>query len=271
MIKTILITGSTDGIGLETAKLFAKEQHNLIIHGRNSEKLENVKNELLKINPNINIKTFVSDLSSIKDTKTLTEEILKSTENIDVIINNAGVFVADETTTKENIDVRFAVNTISPYLLTKRLLPILSDKGRIVNLSSAAQTNINFDDMKSGKKLSHDSAYAQSKLGITMWSMELAQELGEKAVVISVNPKSFLGSKMVKEAYGRKGYDLSIGADILYKASLSQEFANKTGSYYDNDYREFTNPHSFALNKDNRVNLMKTIDKIIDEIIENNL
>ncbi len=264
-MKTILITGATDGIGLETARLFASEGHSLLLHGRNADKLEKVKDELVKINSNI--KTFVADLSALKNTKHLAEQILSSTDKIDVIINNAGVFVVDETTTKDGLDVRFAVNTISPYLLTKMLLPILSKNGRIVNLASAAQTNVDFDAMKTGQKLSHDSAYAQSKLAITMWSMELAEDLGDKAVVVSVNPKSFLGSKMVKEAYGRKGYDLSIGANILHRAALSDEFADKTGSYYDNDYEEFSNPHPFALNKNNRLTLIKTMDEIISSKI----
>ncbi|MFI3237331.1 MAG: SDR family NAD(P)-dependent oxidoreductase [Lachnospiraceae bacterium] len=263
-MKTILITGSTDGIGLETAKLLAKEGHNLLIHGRNAKKLDNVKKELLKSNSNI--KTYLADLSILKNTENLAEEILATNEKIDVIINNAGVFVLDETTTKDRLDTRFAVNTISPYLLTKMLLPILSDKGRIVNLSSAAQTDIDFEAMRSGKKMSHDNAYAQSKLAIAMWGIELAEELGDKAVVISVNPKSFLGSKMVKKAYGRQGYDLSIGANILYRASLSEEFAEKTGSYYDNDYKMFSNLHPFALNKQNRIQLITTMDEIIKNI-----
>lgn len=262
-MKTILITGATDGIGFETAKLFAKDGHKLLIHGRSEEKLEKVKKELLKINKNLEIKTFLADLSILKRTKNLAAEILNSEEKIDVIINNAGVFVVNQTQTPDGLDVRFAVNTISPYILTKALLPILSDKGRIINLSSAAQTSVDFGAMKTGKKLSHDSAYAQSKLAIAMWGMELAEDLGEKAVVISVNPKSFLASKMVKIAYGRAGHDLSFGANILYQASLSSEFANKSGSYYDNDYEKFSNPHPFAMSKNNRLMLIKTIDEII--------
>lgn len=264
-MKTILITGATDGIGLEAAKLFAKDGNKLLLHGRNSEKLENVKSQLLPINSDI--RTFVCDLSVLKNTKIFAEEILAVTDKIDIIINNAGVFVLDETTSTDGLDIRFAVNTISPYILTKMLLPILSDKGRIINLSSAAQTDVNFQQMLTGVKLSHDMAYAQSKLAITMWGMELAEELGDKAVVVSVNPKSFLGSKMVKTAYGREGYSLSIGADILYRAALSDEFANKTGSYYDNDYEKFANPHPFALDKQNRIELIKTLDKIITNCI----
>ncbi len=261
-MKTILITGATDGIGLETAKLFAKEGHHLLIHGRNLEKLEKVKQELSKYNGTI--QTFCADLSILENTKRLGKEIRATTDTIDVIINNAGVFVVEEPITQDGLDVRFAVNTISPYILTKMLLPILNVQGRVVNLSSAAQGDIDFEAMRTGKKLSHSDAYAQSKLGIIMWGMELAEEVGSKAVIVSVNPKSFLGSKMVKQAYGRKGYDLSIGAKILYQAALSEEFANKTGAYYDNDYEQFSNPHPFALHKKNRVQLINTINEMME-------
>lgn len=260
-MKTILITGATDGIGLETARLMAKKNNRLLLHGRNPEKLNHIKNELLGINENIEI--FVADLSMLEHAKELAEEIIKTVDKIDVIINNAGVYVMENPTTKENLDARFTVNTIAPYLLTKMLIPILSEEGRIINLSSAAQANVDFTAMKNGNKLSNDSAYAQSKLAITMWSMELAEELGDKAVVISVNPRSFLGSKMVKEAYGRKGFPLAIGAKILYELSIYEAFSNKTGAYYDNDAERFETPHPFAMKKENRVSLVDTMKEII--------
>ncbi|MFI3202320.1 MAG: SDR family NAD(P)-dependent oxidoreductase, partial [Eubacteriales bacterium] len=83
----------------------AKEGHQLLVHGRNAKKLENVKNELLPINSNI--KTYLADLSLLKNAENLAQEILATTDKIDVIINNAGVFVVDETTTEEGLDMRF--------------------------------------------------------------------------------------------------------------------------------------------------------------------
>lgn len=264
-MKTILLTGATDGIGYETAKRFAKEGHRLIIHGRNPEKLEKVKEELLEMNQNID--TVIADLSVLKSAKKMAEEILSKYDVIDIIINNAGVFVMQSSETSEGLDTRFAVNTISPYILSKMLLPILSDKGRIVNLSSRAQSEVDFAAVKSDRGLEDYAAYSQSKLAITMWSMEMAEELGDKAVVVSINPKSFLGSKMVKEAFQKEGFDLSIGADILYRAALSDEFADKTGSYFDNDNEVFDAPHDFAMVKGNRVELVKVMNEVIEKII----
>lgn len=262
-MKTILITGATDGIGLETARVLAKEGHHLLLHGRNPEKLSIIKEELSGMNGNIT--TFVADLSILQNSKALANEILNTIDNIDVIINNAGVYVMENPMTADGLDARFTVNTIAPYLLTKMLLPILSQNGRVINLSSAAQTNVDVQAMKNGIKIPHDSAYAQSKLAITMWTMELAEELGDKGVAISVNPRSFLGSKMVKEAYGRQGYDLGIGAKILCELSLLDEFHDKSGAYYDNDAECFANPHPFALSKANRVALVEVMDQLIAE------
>lgn len=264
-MKTILITGATDGIGLETARLLAKEGHKLLIHGRSLEKLEKLKSELHQFNSNIRI--CIADLSSFEETKKMAEEILQNIDKIDIIINNAGVYVLDNCETQDGLDARFVVNTIAPYLMTKMLLPILNNGGRIINLSSRAQMEVDFEAMKIDKKLPNDCAYAQSKLAITMWAMELAEELGDKAVVVSINPRSFLGSKMVKIAYGKEGYDLAIGADILYRAALSDEFTDKTGCYYDNDDEMFEDPHPFALVKENRVRLVKTMDEIIAGIL----
>ncbi len=255
-MKTILLTGATDGIGLETAKTFVKDGHKLILHGRNNEKLQNLKSMLLNINKNADIALIRADLSIMAETHKMADEILALGINLDVIINNAGVFVTKSPKTVDNIDVRFAVNTVSPYIITKKLLPILSTGGRVVNVSSAAQAAFN---LKSFDVRNSDSeAYAESKLAIIMWSIELAKDTGVN--IVSVNPKSFLGSKMVKEAYGRQGYDLKLGADILNRAALSREFESASGKYFDNDYGVFAEPHPFALNDINRKELIKALN-----------
>ena len=121
-MKVILLTGATDGIGYEAAKLLLAQGHHLLIHGRNSSKLEKVAKELGSIEGEGKvIDTLVADLSSIKDTNAMAQDVLKKYDNIDVLINNAGVFTLppDQVTTIDGLDKRFAVNTIAPYLLTK--------------------------------------------------------------------------------------------------------------------------------------------------------
>lgn len=169
--KTILITGATEGIGLETARKLVPQGHEVLIHGRNAAKLEKVAAELG------NIKTYIADLSVMAEVEALAEVITVNHKKIDVLINNAGVFIASGMSA-DGLDLRFAVNTIGPYLLTKLLLPLMDSTGRVVNLSSAAQSAVILDDL-SGKngELNDSSAYAQSKLAITMWSRTLGLAL----------------------------------------------------------------------------------------------
>jgi len=267
MTKTILLTGATDGIGLETAKKLVSNGHTLLVHGRNKEKLTNTKKLLSSISGAKIIETYRADLSKLADVDALASAIAAKHPALDVLINNAGVFNIPNPVTDEGYDLRFIVNTVAPYLLTKRLLPVMSSGSRVVNLSSAAQAPVNYDALAGKAQLSADQAYAQSKIAITMWSFYLAEQLGDNGpVVVAVNPASMLASKMVKDAYGVDGNDLGIGADILVRAALGDDFANASGRYFDNDRREFTKPHPDALDKSKNRKLVTAIEAVASEL-----
>lgn len=264
MNKTILITGSTDGIGLATAKSLLKLGHTVLIHGRSEAKLSATKKQLSGISGAGKIYTYTADLSRFDDVHQLVSKIENEHKSLDALINNAGVFILDEVVSSDGLDVRFMVNTIAPYLLAKRLLPLLGNDGRVVNLSSAAQSSINPLELTKPSVLSDNAVYAKSKLALTMWSRQMALSIGVNGpVVVAVNPKSFLGSKMVEKAYGVAGGSLQIGADILVKSALSEEFSKATGLYFDNDIGQFTQPHQDALDN----NKIADVTDIIEEII----
>ncbi|MEM7226647.1 MAG: SDR family NAD(P)-dependent oxidoreductase [Pseudomonadota bacterium] len=248
MPKTILITGATDGIGLETARMLVSDGHQVLLHGRNPAKLAEVKKALSALPDGGPVASYVADLSRLDDVVSLAEVVAKNHSSLDVLINNAGVYKAADPITGDGLDVRFAVNTIAPYLLTQRLLALMGTSGRVINLSSAAQSPVHPKAVAGGVKLSDGSAYAQSKLAITMWSRAMAHSLKEDGpVIVAVNPGSLLGSKMVKDAFGVAGGDLSIGAEILSRAALHDDFASASGQYFDNDSGRFAAPHSDAL------------------------
>lgn len=230
MSKTILITGSTDGIGLLTAKTLAAQGHTVLLHGRSASKLEAAAAEIGK-----EAKTYQADLSSLEATTHLGEAILAEHDQIDVLINNAGIFKTGNPILPNGQDVRFVVNTLAPYALTRALLPIIPSDGRILNLSSAAQAPVDIKAMRGEARLDDMGAYAQSKLAITIWSQEMAQDLPNGPAVIAVNPGSLLASKMVKEGFGVAGNDLQIGADILCRLALDDAFSTASGKYWDND------------------------------------
>ncbi len=266
MSKAILLTGATDGIGLETAKALASKGHSLILHGRSEGKLNRVKETINQYHPSCSIKTYCADLSDFNEVENFLNALVADIKELDVLINNAGVFKVDKTKTDPGYDIRFVVNTISPYLITKQLLPLLNERGRVINVSSAAQAPVSFEAFKGQEYLTDNEAYAQSKLAITMWTFELARSLGQKGPsLIAVNPASFLGSKMVKQAYGTEGKDLGIGAKILVRAALDDAFEGHSGEYFDNDQGSWSQPHPDALDATKNKALIAVIDEILDK------
>ena len=246
MAKRILITGSTDGIGLEAAKILAGQGHELILQGRNATKIAAVKAAHSTV---AKAESFCCDLSDLTATDSMARDIVKSYASLDVLINNAGVFKSPSSKAANGMDIRFVVNTLSPYLLAKSLLPIIPKTGRIINVSSAAQMPVNMGMMRGQVPISASMAYAQSKLALTMWSRDMARNLPDGPAVIAVNPGSLLGTKMVKEAYGTEGKDIGIGSDILTRLALDAEFTDASGLYYDNDRGRLGPPHSDALDE----------------------
>ncbi|MFY0655127.1 MAG: short-chain dehydrogenase, partial [Cyclobacteriaceae bacterium] len=120
--------------------------------------------------------------------------------------------------------------------MTQGIIPLLqkSASPRLINLSSAAQSSVSIEALKGNEQLSEQEAYAQSKLAITMWSFHLSQEF-EFLNVIPVNPGSLLNTKMVQEAYGQYWSSADKGAQILYELAITEQYADSSGKYFDND------------------------------------
>lgn len=269
MAKTILVTGSTDGIGLETAKMLLSLSYTVLLHGRNSTKLQEVERVLSKTlsDNNGQVESYVADLSRMGDVKALAQAVGENHSKLDVLINNAGIYGTSKPVTEDGLDVRFVVNAIAPYRLTQLLLPSMNASGRIVNLSSAAQSPVNLEALAGKVRLSDGAAYAQSKLALTMWSRYLALSLNDSGpVTVAVNPGSLLGSKMVKEAFGIAGGDIRIGAEILTRAALSEEFETASGQYFDNDSGRFASPHPDAFNPQKCEQVVQCIQDVLAKI-----
>ena len=295
MKKTILITGSTDGIGKLAAIKLAQLGHNIYLHGRDANKLADVIAEVkvaaTQANQQIDVDGFVADFASLTDVQhmadTVTSKFTAAGLHLDVLINNAGVFKVANAQTETGFDVRFVVNYFAPYLLTQALLPLMSASAvkesndtlsdsipaRIINLSSAAQQVVSSQAMIGHTKLNDQDAYAQSKLALTMWSMALAEQVEADDInVIAVNPGSLLNTRMANDAYGQHWSPADKGADILVALVIADEFASETGRYFDNDIKdgehgdergEFGTPHSDALNKTAIAELMQHTQQIL--------
>lgn len=271
-MKTILITGSTDGIGKLAAIKLAQDGHTLYLHGRNEEKLKYVISEIKTLSGNDNISGFVTDLSDLNATKKMANTVAAELPKLDVLINNAGVFTSSVDKTDAGFDIRFAVNYFAPYILTNTLLPLLqkSETPRIVNLSSAAQAPVFLDALVGHASISVQAAYAQSKLALTMWSFYLAKA-EPNITCIAVNPGSLLNTNMVKVAYGQHWSSADKGANVLYQLAVTDRFANNSGKYFDNDLSSkdgielgnFNSAHPDAYDEHKVAELIKTTEELM--------
>ena len=260
-MKTILITGATDGIGQLATQKFAALGHRILAHGRDQKKLESLINNAVG-----QIEPWLADLVNLFDVRRMCRQILQQHERLDAVVNNAGVLKADVTQTRTNRDIRFEVNTIAPYLITRELLPIIDANGIILNVSSAAQAPVEIDALEQFRPMGDLEAYAQSKLAITAWSRYLGKELTNGPSVISVNPGSLLATKMVKEGFGIEGKDLNIGADSLVRLVTDSVYSQRTGEYFDNDAGDFGSPHSATIDDTFCRRLVASLDSIIHKI-----
>lgn len=265
MQKTILITGSTDGIGKLAAMKLAKDGHEVYIHGRNPDKVTAVVKEMTKATANAKVKGFTADLSDMKTVKQLAQEVKETLPKLDVLINNAGVFKSSVTHNHNGLDMRMVVNYLAPYVLTNELMPWLlkGTSPRVINLSSAAQAPVSHKLLMGKEQASDSNAYAQSKLALTMWSFHLAKEV-QDVQVIAVNPGSLLDTNMVKAAYGNHWSPASKGADILYDLAVSTKHNNVSGQYFDNDQGGFGKAHGDAYSQATIDNLIHTTEDILN-------
>ncbi|TXE11573.1 SDR family NAD(P)-dependent oxidoreductase [Seonamhaeicola algicola] len=266
-MKTILITGSTDGIGKLTALKLAEEGHEIYLHGRSEDKLNTVINELKEASNNKNIKGFIADFSDLNAVKQMAKQINKDVDKLDILINNAGIYKTATNKTKDDLDIRMAVNYLAPFILTENIISVL-EKGnqpRIVNLSSAAQSTVQKGILSGDATVNASESYAQSKLALTMWSFNFAKQ-HSNITTIAVNPGSLLNTKMAKEAYGQHWSPAQKGVDILYSLAMDSIHANKTGTYFDNDRGGYNNAHPDAYDVEKINNLLTNTTAVLTNV-----
>lgn len=264
MNKTILITGSTDGIGKLAAIKLAEEGHTVYLHGRNAEKLSKLITEIKSNTSNENIDGFVADFSDLEAVKKMSQEVHEKVSSLDVLVNNAGIFNSKPLVNKEGMDIRYVVNYLAPWVLTEALLPLL-EKGtdpRLINLSSAAQAPVSYDILQGKGNGSERATYAQSKLAITMWSFHLA-ETHPNLSVLALNPGSLLNTNMVREAFGHHWSSADKGANIIYELAVSDKHKGVSGEYYDNDQGGYGHAHADAYDDQEVEKLITETSKLL--------
>jgi NAD(P)-dependent dehydrogenase (short-subunit alcohol dehydrogenase family) len=225
--RVALVTGSTDGLGREVAVRIAATGAHVIIHGRNAERGAEVVAQIAKDGKG-SAKFYRADFASLAEVRTLANAILKDYDRLDILVNNAGIGSATPNGREVSTDgheLRFAVNYLSGYLLTRMLLPrlISSAPSRVINVSSLAQTPIDFDDPMIEKGFTGGRAYGQSKLAQIFFTFDLAEELKDKRVLVNcLHPATYMPTAMVRRAGVEPRATLDEGASAVMQLVNAQ-------------------------------------------------
>jgi NAD(P)-dependent dehydrogenase (short-subunit alcohol dehydrogenase family) len=232
--QTILVTGATDGHGRALARELVSRGATVLLHGRSEERLEDTQRELGAA------ATYVADFSSLEEVRRLASALERDQERLDLLVNNAGIGGGNgrREESADGYELRFAVNYLAPFLLTNLLLPLLrrSAPARIVNVASAGQAAIDFDDVMLERRYDAMRAYGQSKRTQIMFTFELAERLrGENAgvTVNALHPASLMNTKMVYESFGYTMSTVEDGVEATLRLAISPELEGVTGRYFD--------------------------------------
>ncbi len=232
--KTVLITGATDGIGLQTAMELSAAGARVLVHGRNVQKTDDVVSRIQAKGGDA--LALTADLSSMKEVKKLSEKAL-SAFPLDVLINNAGVFMKEKTLTADGLEMTFAVNHLAHFLLTRELLPHLKNGARIITLSSIAHRRgqIDFENLEAEKSFNGYASYAMSKLCNVLFSNCLAEKARERGIFSNAVHPGVIQTKLLKTGFNMDtAGSLKEGAATSVYLASSAQAEGVTGKYFVN-------------------------------------
>jgi NAD(P)-dependent dehydrogenase (short-subunit alcohol dehydrogenase family) len=233
---TILVTGTTDGLGRRVARELTAKGVTVLLHGRNPERLEATLCPSGSSAPREKANSYLADLSSLAAVRDLADRILSKHDRLAVLVNNAGIIVRERRESEDGYELTFAVNYLSHFLLTRLLLPLLKDSApaRIVNVASAGQSPVDFSNLMLERGYDAMKAYSQSKLAQVMFTFELAEHLRDTGVSVNaLHPASLMDTKMVQSTFGYTMSTVEEGTEAVVRLAISQEIGGVTGRYFD--------------------------------------
>jgi NAD(P)-dependent dehydrogenase (short-subunit alcohol dehydrogenase family) len=235
--RTALITGATDGVGRVVARQLGKEGWRVLAHGRNRDRGEALVSEIQKSGGSAEF--IAADLGSLAEVRKLAADVQQRTPRLNLLINNAGIGTAgggrQPQQSADGHELRFAVNYLAGFLLTHLLLPQLKAgaPARIVNVSSAGQQAIEFDDVMLTRGYSGSRAYCQSKLAQILFTVDLAAELeGTGVIVNALHPSTYMNTTMVAQAGVSPMSKVETGAEAILQLAVSPAIEGKSGLYF---------------------------------------
>ncbi len=242
-MKTIIVTGSSSGIGKEAALNLAKLGHLILMLCRDSEKSEQVQKEIVIQSGNENVFLIPVDLSDPLSIRTAVQKIKSQYQVIDVLVNNAGLYKVKREETANGVEVTFAVNFLAPFMLSQMLLENLEagENGRIINIVSELYKSgsIDFGDLMMKTRYKAGDAYANSKLASVLYTIELAEGTKDKGITVNALHPGVLATNSFRDYpnFIMKIVNLFLenpkkGGERIAYLSISDEVKEISGRYF---------------------------------------
>ena len=236
--RTALVTGSTDGVGRYVASRLAESGAHVLVHGRDRARGEQVVEGIQRLGRG-SAEFHQADLASLAQVRELARTIQLEHRRLDLLVNNAGIGRGPpggvRETSADACELRFAVNYLAGFLLTRLLVPLLTATApaRIVNVASAGQRAIDFDDVMLTRNYTGMRAYMQSKLAQVLFTFDLARELeGTGVTVNALHPATYMPTTMLRETGMTPASTIEEGGDAILRLATSPEVEGTTGQYF---------------------------------------
>lgn len=235
-MKTVLVTGSTDGIGKATAKALAELGCQVIVHGPDDARARCTQRDLISTTASPDFQAVSADFSSLAQVRELAKEI-RSLPRLDVLINNAGIATNHRTLTEDGFESTFGINHLAPFLLTNLLMDLLQDSApaRVVNVSSSVHKRgrIDLGDLQMKRHFNGWEAYCNSKLANALFTCELARRVNSSRVTANFLHPGAVATKLL-HVFREGGGTVESGAETPVHLALAPEVARVTGRYFVN-------------------------------------
>ena len=266
--QVILVTGATDGLGRGVAERLASGGATVLVHGRDDGRGAATVRDISASTGNERLRWYRADLASLADVRALADRVAAEEPRLDALVNNAGIGTTlpgggARQVSADGYELRFQVNYLAHYLLTRLLLPLIerSAPARIVNVSSAGQAPIDFDDVMLERHYEGYLAYCRSKLAQIMFTIDLAEELaGRDVTVNALHPGTFMPTKIVTHAGVDPLTPLDQGIDATIRLVTDAALDGVTGRYFDG--RRESPPNAQAADAAARRRLRELSDRL---------
>lgn len=234
--KIIFVTGATDGIGKQTALELAQEGATVLVHGRNPKRLIETMHHIRATSRGAKVDFFNADFTSLNAIRKMVVDLRQKYPRLDVLINNAGVFMKTREISHDGYEVTFAVNHLAHFFLTYLCLPLFraSSEPRVITVSSIAHMRavLDFDNLQGEKRFDGYSAYSLSKLANVLFAVELAEKMKGSGLTSNALHPGVITTKLLEAGFSMKGASLAEGAETSVYLATSSEVAGVSGKYF---------------------------------------